>query len=217
MRNAIPATSLWILSLFSCSCPPLEADCNCSSVDAGCPQANMLDMATPPPKCAAADGLKGDNLLCVDFKNVQMLPSLSSWDFTCTGGASWTTSSGKLQVNNFSNFMSTCSFTLPKLSEADLKTYNKVTLSLIHTVDISEPATQRVQVMLGSDDPSKRLLDWMTGKQPRKQWTQTVSKADLPMAAMGDFQPLFKFSSGNSAGGAFNGWQIESIAIQGVP
>jgi len=175
------------------------------------------DLATPPPKCAAAEGLKGDNLLCVDFKDVQMLSSLGGWDFNCNGGTSWTTTGGKLQVNSFSTFMSSCTVTLPAVSAADYQKYSRFTLSVVHRVDISEIVNQRVQVMLGADDPSTRLLDWMTGKQPRKQWMQTVGKSDLPLAAAGGFQPLFKFSSANTAGGGFMGWQIESIAINGIP
>ena len=39
----------------------------------------------------------------------------------------------------------------------------------------------------------------------------------LPLTAMGSFQPLFKLSSTVAAGGLHSGWQIESIAIQGMP
>lgn len=176
------------------------------------------DLAAPTPKCAAAKGLAGENLLCVDFKDVQMPSSLTGWNFNCMQVTdSWTTTGGKLQVNNFSTFLSTCSFTVPAISTADYQKYGSFTLSVVHRVDISDIVNQRVQVMLGADDSSNRLLDWMTGKQPRKQWMQSVSKSDLPLAAMGGFQPLFKFSSGNTAGGGFSGWQIESIAINGIP
>ena len=207
---------LLLASLSACDMKIVDNDdagTGCPTPDANAP----ADMATPPPKCAAAKGLAGDNLLCVDFKDVQMPSSLAGWDFTCTGGTSWSTTTGKLQINNFSTFMDTCTFKLPPLSAADYAKYSSFTLSVVHRVDISEVASQRVQVMLGADDQSNRLLDWMTGKQPRKQWMQTVAKADLPLAAVGSFQPLFKFSSANSAGGVFSGWQIESIAVNGVP
>lgn len=188
---------------------------NCPKVDAS---TNQPDMALAPPKCAAAKGLPGDNILCVDFKDVQMPSSLTGWNFNCMQVTdSWTSSGGKLQVSNFSIFMSTCSFTLPAVTAADYQKYSTFTLSVVHRVDISDIVNQRVQVMLGADDPSNRLLDWMTGKQPRKQWMQIVSKSDLPLAAAGGFQPLFKFSSGNTAGGGFSGWQVESIAINGIP
>ena len=55
------------------------------------------DMATPRPKCAAANGLAGDNLICVDFtslaaqalNNTGSLPAvLKNWDFAsiCSTG-----------------------------------------------------------------------------------------------------------------------------------
>ncbi|MBL9004552.1 MAG: hypothetical protein JNJ46_09910, partial [Myxococcales bacterium] len=49
--------------------------------DLGCPP--PPDLATPAAKCAAAKGLSGDNLLCVDFKDVQNLTSLTGWNFSC--------------------------------------------------------------------------------------------------------------------------------------
>jgi len=187
-------------------------------IDLGCPA--PPDMAAPPAKCAAAKGLNGDNLICVDFGGLAALTDqkLTGWDFTTNcGGNFWEISAGKLQLKNFSTFMSNCGFLMPALSAADYQKYSGFTLSVIHRVDVSEIVNQRAQIMLGSDDQSNRLLDWMTGKQPRKQWIQIVSKADLPLAAMGNFQPLFKLSAGNTAGGGFTGWQIESIAINGIP
>jgi hypothetical protein len=69
--------------------------------------------------------------------------------------------------------------------------------------------------MLGGDDPTTRLLDQRTGKQPRQQSAYTVHKTDLPLAAQSSFQPLFKITSGAAGGGLYQGWQIESIAVQG--
>jgi hypothetical protein len=175
------------------------------------------DMLTPAPKCAAAKGLAGDNLLCVDFKDVQMPSGLTGWNFNCMQVAdSWISSGGKLQINNFSTFMSTCSFTLPAVSAADYQKYSSFTLSVVHKLDVNS-LQQKALIMLGADDDQQRLLDWMTGKQPRKQWTQTVAKADLPLMAMGGFQPLFKITSSVGPGGGYSGWQIESIAIHGIP
>ena len=71
------------------------------------------DMASPAPKCAAAKGLAGDNLLCVDFKDVQQLTSLTTWSFNCGGGASWTVMNGQLQVAAFKDFADTCTARLP--------------------------------------------------------------------------------------------------------
>lgn len=216
MHRAILLLAL-TTSLIACAKPSIEiADgftygCGTSDSDAAPP-----DLTTAMPKCAAAKGLAGDNLLCVDFKDMQMLSSLSGWDFSCTGGALWSTTSGKLQVNSFSTFMDTCTAKLPAVSAADYQKYSSFTLSIVHKLDVNS-LQQKALIMLGADDQDNRLLDWMTGKQPRKQWTQTVAKADLPLMAMGSFQPLLKISSNVQVGTANAGWQIESIAIQGLP
>ena len=96
--------------------------------------AGVPDMATPAPKCAAAKGLAGDNLLCVDFKDVQQLTSLTGWNFFCGGLNSWTSSGGFLQVNNFSTFQDECTAKLPaiNLNDADKLKYKSVALSLVH-------------------------------------------------------------------------------------
>ena len=166
-----------------------------------------------PRPSAAAKGLDWRQLTSTStFKDVQMPSSLTGWDFSfCTAG--WTTTGGKLQVNNFSTFMDTCTFKMPALSPL---TTRSTAASLCRWVPGSTNSLQqKALVMLGADDQDNRLLDWMTGKQPRKQWTQTVAKADLPLMAMGSFQPLFKITSSVGPGGGYSGWQIESIAING--
>jgi hypothetical protein len=205
---------LCLIALSACrSWTPLDGEdggAGCPVQDAGLPP----DMTTPPPKCAAAKGLQGDNLLCVDFKDVQMLSSLAGWNFNCMQVAdSWISSGGKLQVNSFSTFKSTCTFTMPALSSADYQKYSGFALSLVQQVSLDESAAQKVQVMQGADDPLNRLLTQWTGKQARQQSVTTVSKSDLPGGA---FQPLLKLSATNTAGGIYQGWQIESIAINGV-
>ena len=55
----------------------------------------------------------------------------------------------------------------------------------------------------------------MTGKQPRKQWTQTVAKPICRSHGHGQLQALFKITSSVGPGGGYSGWQIESIAING--
>src|SRR5438132_2665849 len=72
--------------------------------DLKCP--SPPDMTVAPAKCAAAKGLSGDSLLCVDFNQVSGLSDskLTGWyfepmDANCIGG--WTVSNGSLQVNLF--------------------------------------------------------------------------------------------------------------------
>ena len=202
----------WLLPLLLSAC--VSESTSSQSTDGGsCPA--RPDMATPAPKCAAAKGLAGDNLLCVDFKDGQKLSDMTGWDFSlCTAG--WTVSSNRLQVNGFSTFMDTCTAKLPAVSAADYPKYSSFTLSIVQRADLNE-VEQKAQIMLGADDASKRLLAQMTGKQPRQRNLYEILKTDLPMAAMGSFQPLLKISSNVQVGTANAGWQIESIAIQGVP
>ena len=119
-------------------------------------------------------------------------------------------------MNNFSTFTSTCSATLPALSSGDYQKYSTFTLAVIQRADLNE-TQQKAQIMLGADDPAKRLLAHMTGAQPRQYNVYRIAKVDLPVTAMGSFQPLLKISSGVAVGGTAQGWQIESIAIQGMP
>lgn len=195
-------------------------DLSCPSTD-GKPA--TADMAVAPPKCAAAKGLSGDNLLCVDFDKVTQLtdPALAGWSFTavmsgtCTG---WAVANNKLQVTSYGTLANgSCGFTLPALSASDYQKYGSFTLSIVHRVDISETVSQKVQVMMGADDPLTRLVTQWTGKGARQFSTMTMAKADLPNGGTGTYQPLLKIASTNTAGGGFQGWLIESIAVNGLP
>lgn len=181
--------------------------------------ANATDMAgdlSSPPSCVAAKGVSGNNLLCADFTSTTLANLTSQgWDFTNAGGCpGWEVQNGKLQIKNFGMFMSSCGFLMKALPPAEYEKYTSFTLVLTHRVDVNDPQ-QKVQIMLGLDDPASRLLDQRTGKQPRQQSAYTVHKTDLPVAARSSFQPLFKITSGAIVGTLHQGWQIESIAVQG--
>lgn len=173
------------------------------------------DLPPPTPACAAAQGLPGDNLLCVDFDK---LPSLSDsklmgWDFTTMGGNCWELLGGKLQVRSFSTFMGSCGFLLPPLSSADYQKYASFTLSIVQTLDINKQK-QSAYSYLGLDQDTQQL--WFdTGTYPKRRTTVEVTKSALPNGGSGSYQPLFKLTSGVAAGGTAAGWQIESIAING--
>lgn len=206
---------LAILTLSLAACPswePLDDAGTCPQTDMRTP--NPADMVTPSPKCAAAEGLKGDNLLCVDFKDVQMLSSLSGWDFATSCAALWTTTGGKLQINNFSTFMSTCSFTMPAVSAADYQKYSRFTLAVVHTVDINS-TKQSAGIYLSAPVPAQAVA-FTAGTYPRQQTTITIAKSALPNGGNNNYQPLFQITSTVAAGGTAQGWQIESIAIQGI-
>jgi hypothetical protein len=122
------------------------------------PDLSQPDLAPP---CAAASGLPGDNLLCVDFSAIPegslgtSLPAqLSGWNFANAVPDCWEIKSGKLQVVNFAGFMSDCRFTMPaiNLNDADKQKYAGLTLAIVHRVDLSE-ADQKIQVMLGPGRP----------------------------------------------------------------
>ena len=181
--------------------------------DLGCP---MPDLATPPPKCAAAKGLAGDNLLCVDFKDVSALSGLGGWDFTSIGGGCWEVMNGKLQVASFSTFASTCGFKLPALAAADYQKYSAFTLAVVQTVDINATAAkQNAGIYLSVAVPSQAIIA-SAGSYPRQRNIYEIAKPALPNGGNNNYQPLFQITS-TAAGGGFAGWQIESIAIQGLP
>ena len=187
----------------------------CTTPDGG---TNPPDLLTPAPKCAAAKGLAGDNLLCVDFKEVQMPSSLGGWSFSCTGTALWSTASGLLQVNSFGTFQDECTARLPpiNLNDADKQKDRSLTLSLIQRIDLSDPE-QKAQVFLNDASDPTRLMYFATGKKTPSRQVTTISldKTDLPAMVNNSPQWVLKVSSTGMFGR--QGWQIESIAIQGIP
>ena len=178
------------------------------------------DLAQPLPKCAAAKGLAGDNLVCADFNQVPSLPDaqrLPGWNFVCLGGASWTTSGGMLQINNFGSFNDDCTVKLPSLSlsDPDKAKYKSFSLSLIHRIDLNDPE-QKAFIYLTDSSDQTRLLYFATGKKipTRQQTTITLDRADLPALLTSILWRLRITSNGNWGR---QGWQIESIAVNGVP
>jgi hypothetical protein len=179
------------------------------------------DLAPPPPKCPAAKGVAGDNLLCVDFSKVAQLsdPALAGWDFTasmsnCPG---WQIANNMLSVKMFSTFMGECGFTLPAidLKQADKQKYQGLTISVVQRVSVSDP-DQKAQLYLGAADANTRLVIQTNGKNQRQQTMINITKADLPAAVNSVYQYLFKITSSVPVGGTVQGWQIESIAVNGV-
>jgi len=179
------------------------------------------DLAQPLPKCAAAKGLAGDNLVCADFNQIPSLPDaqrLPGWNFVCLGGASWTTSGGMLQINNFGSFNDDCTVKLPglSLSDPDKAKYKSFSLSLIHRIDLSDPE-QRAEIYLSSS-AALRQMYLASGKKDvsRQRTILELDKADLP-AMLTSIQWQLKISSPAASGALRQGWQIESIAVNGMP
>lgn len=214
---------VWLLNIAGCGVTVEDND----GGTVKCPQNDMrssqMDMTPPAAKCAAAKGLPGDNLICADFTSPQTLVDLSAagWNFmsamsgTCTG---WTVTNGKLQLANYGTLATgSCGFLLPALSAADYQKYSSFTLSVVQRVHIDEASGQTAQIMLGADAPATRLVTQWTGKGARQISTLTMLKTDLPNAGSNTYQPLFKIASMTTAGGTFQGWLIESIAVNGIP
>ena len=139
----------------------LAENCPKYNVDGGTPP----DLATPPPKCAAAKGLAGDTLLCVDFKDLanQTLTAtppaeLPGWKFDATNCLE--IASGKLQVKNFGTFVGTCSFMMPltDLASAVNQKYQSVTLAVAWR-DQVVPFLDRASILASSICAARRNLD----------------------------------------------------------
>jgi hypothetical protein len=218
MRHAfflLASASTFLLA--ACDMKLIEKEAVDGGPEMTCP--SPPDLATPASKCAAAKGLAGDNLLCVDFKDVQALTSLSGWDFSCTGGASWGSTGGSLQVNNFGTFKDECTVKVPpiNLNDADKQKYKLLTLSLVQRIDLADSA-QKAYVYLNDTGDPTRLLYFATGqKKPSKQVTTvTLDKQDLPAMVNNTPQWILRVSSTTGFGPGYAGWQIESIAINGV-
>lgn len=225
-RKTTYLATTWLLSvaflgLGGCLSGVLHDDA-CGPTDQGV-DADMAgvppDLAVPAAKCAAAKGLTGDNLLCVDFDKVTQLTdaALAGWNFNANMANCWQITGGALQLINFGSFMGNCGATLPSidLKQADKQKYQRVTLALIHKVDMSDP-DQQAQIFLDVDSPA-RLAHQLTGKPgfpTLVTTTLTVSKADLPMGLMSIYKFYLKGSALNIVGGRL-GWQIQSIAIMG--
>ena len=172
------------------------------------------DLAQPQAKCAAAKGLPGDNLLCVDFAQTSIAELMGKgWEISCDPAASWEiTTAGKLQVQDFGSFKNQgCKFKLPAVNASDYSKYGNFTLSVIHSLNILR-SDQTATIYLGQVIDKQQI--WTgTGSIPRQQTNIAITKQALPNGGSGTYQPLFQIVVTTNAGLA--GWQIESIAIQG--
>ena len=218
MRSAFLA-ALWATSFIACDRGPFVTGLP-QDISGLADMKDSPDLTPSPPPCAAAKGLAGDNLVCADFNQIPSLPDaqrLPGWNFVCLGGASWTTSGGMLQINNFGSFSKECSATLPSLSlsDPDKAKYKSFSLSLIHRIDLNDPE-QKAFIFLTDSSDQTRLLYFATGKKlpARQQTTITLDRADLP-AMLTSIQWQLKISSALTV--PRQGWQIESIAVNGVP
>lgn len=180
----------------------------------------LPDLSTPAAKCAAAQGLGGTNLRCVDFGGPNAVASLDAlrnlgWVISKdmgTGQEQWEITAGKLDIKMFSSVMGSCQFTLPAVSSEDYKKYNSFTLSIIHSLDINKQK-QSAAIYLGLDIDAQQIW-YSTSTNSRQTTIIKIDKTALPNGGNNQYQPIFKLLSGAPSGG-YTGWQIESIALQG--
>jgi len=230
MRSQLRVLAFFTLFTVGCKDHDFEIDPNfvptflADNCPAWCGDGGTLpDLAHAPPKCSAAKGLSGDAIVCVDFDKLSGLTdqAVAGWDFTSWCPAGWQIAGGKLQVKNFGGFVGTCSFMMPLVDLGALgnQKYSSVTLAVVQRVDLNDsPAQfQSAQAMLGLDD-SNRRFEFRTGRNPRQQNVNTLTRADLAgIPGVGtNVQPLFKLTSAAAAPGNA-GWEIESIAVMGNP
>ena len=123
-----------------------------------------------------------------------------------------------LSVKIFFTFMDECGFTLPAidLKLADKQKYEGLTISVVQRVSVSDP-DQKAQLFLGAADANTRLVIQTNGKNQRQQIMIYLAQTDRPAAVNSVYQNLFKITSSVPVGGTVQGWQIESIAVNGVP
>lgn len=174
-----------------------------------------------PPACTApaAMGLSGTPLpgTCVnfgDFADGDPAASLPGWNFAsvskpnCQG---WTVANGKLQVKSYATIVGSCGFTMPLFVPADYTNYKSLTLSIIHTPDVTA-ASQDATISMAKIPTAVQV--WaITGRAPRQTTIVKIDKTAFP--TMG-YQPEFVFNSPTDPGGA-TGWKIESIVVMGNP
>jgi hypothetical protein len=157
----------------------------------------------------------------VDFGQLASLtdPALAGWDFSlisnCPG---WVLKDGKLQVKDFASFDKTCGFLMPAVGASDFQKYGSFTLSVVQTLHINSTpkavGSGPIQSASISNAVGSDIIWSATGQYPRQTLAINLDKSAIPGSRT--FQPLFQISS-SVPGGGYTGWQIESIAINGVP
>ena len=187
----------------------------------------VYDMTPPPPKCAAAKGLPGDNLICVDFADIkidQILVTpppaeLPGWDFEIAKNGCWQIVKGVLQIQQFGMLKMKCTLSMPAidLSEVTKQNYQTIILSIKQKLDL-DPGTTSNQfeyIYNGSNSPGY-LLNQITGTYPEQQFIVIVDKQNLPMQTKNIVNFILEINS-ITANSMRSGPQITSIAVNASP
>lgn len=180
------------------------------------------DMTPAIPKCSAAKGLAGDNLLCVDFDKITMFndPALTDWNFSAvnTGGCGgWEIKSGILQLTNYNKLASagSCGILLPEidLTANKYNRYNNISLSIFHAIEMdlgTMKPNQLAQIYFGTANPGL-LVTETSGAQAEHRLILSFDREKLLESGNNPLRFLLQAIWLTSTGTA--GWQISSIAI----
>lgn len=187
----------------------------------GC--ASQTDLGASAPACAAARGLLGDAIICEDFTNQQTALSVNAltdkgWEFFGSKPDCWRTSAGFLEISDFGGFAGECSFA-PRtvdLNRPEFQKYQRITLSVIHRVDLS-PAEHQARLFVKDTTSDTNQLYFSNNKLTalRQQMTFTLQRKDMANSGLNDvFKFIMRVNSSNQPS-ARKGWQFESIAVIG--
>ena len=145
------------------------------------------DFAQPTTTCAAAQGIAGKALACMDFKNGVVLesePKLQNWAFACDSGGNrkWQVTNNALNASPFGAVAENCRITTETidLNAQSNSGYSRVTLALLQRVDLDEQR-HRGYVFLDGDFAANQI-HVVTGAQTQKGIVNTlvtVKKEDL--------------------------------------
>ena len=176
---------------------------------------SQQDLAPAPAKCAAAKGLSGDVLLCVDFDKVTGLDAkeLKGWDFNVfTACSGWEISNGNLQIKDFQNLAKDCAFLMPMIdiTDGNIQNAQELILSVSFSLDINR-LKQSAKISIGGMTDERNIWQSFNG-QINQNLIIKMSKPNIPNGGNNVYQPVFQLSS-MSANSGFNGWQIKSIAV----
>ncbi len=208
--------SIWLAGLlFGSACSnPMEQ--NIQDGSSACQDASMK---IPDPPCApAAKGLSGTPIsgTCVDFSKLTDPPVAAGWNFGFIQGScsSWQIQNGKLKPKS-NQTPGDCAFSMPRLTASDYSQYDSLTLSIIHTSNITNVGeAAKISVPAATASPPEKQL-WAnidpSATDFRQITTITVSTSTLNNV---EFTPKFTFRAANSTDMSTD-WQIESIVIMG--
>lgn len=225
------------IPLIGCYGPESVGPSNNNMMNCSADGGMRIDMSPSKLPCPAAKGLSGDTLACVDFQNIASLSSQTEWSFnsSCSDPKTnkaygWTLASSAqtmkktLLMVNYSEYIGDCAFTTPRidLTNAQYSGYNRLTISLQTRINVNPQAIkvnttifgpQFAQIYLNNNSPV--LINQTTGQNHPQQLTLSLDKSSLPTMPSGGYQFFVNFHAPYAGGGGNDGWEIDSIAING--